>query len=238
MWPKLTEALVQQGNICKGSLGGGRGSSRVPSHSPAAPWHPPEPCQNNSVQPGASRIKIEGEGGMQNILPSQPMKKLPVCIHTRVFLCFFHCIFIYSCSACWPYQRNCKHPWFQAMAAEIWENTRCWLNMSSPRCSPTWQIFSKTIIWICSRALTEEIHPGKRCRGRISSQSLQTDAAFVLEEGDAYLRTDIPQAVQRDVIIILNRRTGNISSKPLVSVVQFYYQRGVFLLTVHVNFPK
>lgn len=68
--------------------------------------------------------------------------------------------------------------------------------------------------------------------------SLQTDAAFVLEEGDAYLHTDIPQAVQRDVIIILNRRTGNISSKPLVSVVQFYYQRGVFLLTVHVNFPK
>lgn len=89
MWPELTEALVQQRNICKGSLGGGRGSSRVPSHGPAAPWHPPEPCQNNSVQPGASRIKIEGEGGMQNILPSQPMKKLPVCIHTRVFLCFF-----------------------------------------------------------------------------------------------------------------------------------------------------
>lgn len=43
-------------------------------------------------------------------------------------------------------------------------------------------------------------------------------------EGDAYLHTDILQASQRDVIIILNRRTGNISNETVLSVDQLYCQ--------------
>lgn len=53
-------------------------------------------------------------------------------------------------------------------------------------------------------------------------------------EGDAYLHTDILQASQRDVIIILNRRTGNISNETVLSVDQLYCQRGEFLLAVRV----
>jgi len=44
----------------------------------------------------------------------------------------------------------------------------------------------------------------------------------VFREGDAYQHTDILWVSQRDVIIILNRRTGNISNKTILSVDQLY----------------
>lgn len=69
-------------------------------------------------------------------------------------------------------------------------------------------------------------HPQETQQGEDFITEPSNGAAFVL--GDVYLHTDVPQALQGDVIIILNRRTGDPSSKTVLSVDQLCYQWGEF----------
>lgn len=94
----------------------------------------------------------------------------------------------------------------------------------SPRRTPAWQSFLQNPNMDLLEGFSRIDLPGEMLQREDLITYPSNDAAFVFREGDAYLHADILQASQRDVIIILNRRTGNISNKTVLSVDQLYYQ--------------
>lgn len=86
----------------------------------------------------------------------------------------------------------------------------------------------------CNLDLLESFNRSDRPQEALQGEDFITEtsnsATFAL--GDTRLHTDVPQPLQRDVIIILSRRTGDPSSKTVLSVDQLCYQWGEFLLAV------